>query len=910
MSRPARILLLTALILGAVVAGVWIALPRIAETIISDRLDALGLPGTVTVERVDLAGARLTGLEAGDGTLSASGIDVAWSASAGAVTEVVVEDLRVTGRWTDSGLDLGPLDALLAGDGSDDGDAAPDLPVDRVVLRDARVEIALPKGALTAVLNGAATRAAAGPALDLSAAVTAPGLDGTLAFTGTASGGEATPVSGTGRLGLTAEGFAAPGVAGAIDGALAADLAVGADTLRLDADAPVTLVLRDLAPVLADALAGVTPPPDAAAAARNMTLRLAAPEAAGPSLVVTGIGDASGLMIASDGLRLAATYGATEATATAAGSLRFGSGLPAAVLKDLSLAADGLMVAGVPLSGRLENAAATLSARGATAEGDVTLDVGASTIDTVALGSAALDARLRLTLTADGTGALYADRATLRAEGLVAGNNMHVTEPVTLTLAETEVPLLRLTRPEAPDAPPGLIALVQAAFADPDLALTVPVDGGARPLRLGFERLALEARARLGAGALETASLTASGGRVTSEDVTFTGVSLNAGLTEAGPTLDLSGAIHTLPGETEALAGRSPIRPYTVRLQARPAEPEAGWQALQVDLSVRDAARAPLVNAQGRVDLSGPSARLRVDVPRQVFDPQGLKPGDLHGQLGTFAHGVTGSLAVEGTVSYANGVLDPDLRVLLRDLTLSQGFVTLQRINGVLELDSLAPLATRPGQEVSVAVIEAGLPVTDAVANFQVSEGQLHLDRASATLAGGQLTADPTSIPLDLSTGRMTLRVRDLGLTPLIDLLQVEGLNAQGTLAGEVPLRFAGGDVIINDAVLRSQEPDRVAYKPDTLPPALSGGGESVDMVMEALQDFHYNSLRLTVDGRASGQLEVTLHIAGANPAFYDGYPVEFNLSVSGELAEAVQAGLQGYRVPDRIRDRIQQFQE
>lgn len=110
--------------------------------------------------------------------------------------------------------------------------------------------------------------------------------------------------------------------------------------------------------------------------------------------------------------------------------------------------------------------------------------------------------------------------------------------------------------------------------------------------------------------------------------------------------------------------------------------------------------------------------------------------------------------------------------------------------------------------------------------------------------------------------------------------------------------------------MLRNQQPDRVAYTPGTPPNALSGGGESVGLVMEALQDFRYNALHVTVDGRASGELTVTLHIAGYNPAFYDGYPVEFNLSVSGALVQAVQAGMQGYDVPDRIRQRMKDTQD
>ena len=54
--------------------------------------------------------------------------------------------------------------------------------------------------------------------------------------------------------------------------------------------------------------------------------------------------------------------------------------------------------------------------------------------------------------------------------------------------------------------------------------------------------------------------------------------------------------------------------------------------------------------------------------------------------------------------------------------------------------------------------------------------------------------------------------------------------------------------------------------------------------------------------------MTIGMKIRGKNPNFYDGYPVELNLNVSGELDRILRRGLAGYRVPDMIREKLATF--
>ena len=67
--------------------------------------------------------------------------------------------------------------------------------------------------------------------------------------------------------------------------------------------------------------------------------------------------------------------------------------------------------------------------------------------------------------------------------------------------------------------------------------------------------------------------------------------------------------------------------------------------------------------------------------------------------------------------------------------------------------------------------------------------------------------------------------------------------------------------------------------------------------------------MALAVNGTAGSTLSVSFAVRGANPGFYDGYPVALNLNVSGALDTILRRGISTYRIPDAVRERMMDFQ-
>ena len=63
-------------------------------------------------------------------------------------------------------------------------------------------------------------------------------------------------------------------------------------------------------------------------------------------------------------------------------------------------------------------------------------------------------------------------------------------------------------------------------------------------------------------------------------------------------------------------------------------------------------------------------------------------------------------------------------------------------------------------------------------------------------------------------------------------------------------------------------EGGRIRYRPGGAAGALAGQGYGIEQLLGALDDFHYDSLRLNVDGDTRGEAVVAIRLGGSNPNY------------------------------------------
>jgi hypothetical protein len=270
-----------------------------------------------------------------------------------------------------------------------------------------------------------------------------------------------------------------------------------------------------------------------------------------------------------------------------------------------------------------------------------------------------------------------------------------------------------------------------------------------------------------------------------------------------------------------------------------------------------------------------------------------------------------GRVSARGVLSWTREHLASDIRLVLRDLTLVGEALGVRRLNGVVRLTRPWPPATPPDQRLAAAQVQAGLPLEDVLVAFRLDgRGGIEVEEGSLRLAGGAVRLSPARLALDGSAGTTALEVEEVDMERLAALVSLDGLAADGRLKGRIPLRLSGGGVSIDGGRLAAVGPGRLSYAPAAVPATLQAGGAGASLMFQALRDFRYRRLEMTVDGRIGGDLKAALHIAGANPDLYEGYPVEFNLNVEGKLDRVVAQAMDTYRIPDAVRERLEGLDE
>ncbi len=284
------------------------------------------------------------------------------------------------------------------------------------------------------------------------------------------------------------------------------------------------------------------------------------------------------------------------------------------------------------------------------------------------------------------------------------------------------------------------------------------------------------------------------------------------------------------------------------------------------------------------------------------FATEGLQPWHLLPELAGWVEELNGTVAVEGSVAWGDGAWRPRIVLDLQAVSVSRDDITAADLAGTVVLDGLTPPTTPPGQRLSVGAVQAPLPLDDGDVEFQLLPEGLRVERAEFRLAGGSVATEAVFLRPDPYPFDVPLEIRGVDMGDLAALLDIEGLTVTGTVEGRLPVVLERNALTVNDGHLGATGPGVIRYQPARPPAALAGSGYS-EVLLRALSDFRYEDLTIDLDGRSGGGLVATIHIRGSNPDLYEGYPLEFNLNISGELEGLLARRFAVPRIPGTIRE-------
>lgn len=271
---------------------------------------------------------------------------------------------------------------------------------------------------------------------------------------------------------------------------------------------------------------------------------------------------------------------------------------------------------------------------------------------------------------------------------------------------------------------------------------------------------------------------------------------------------------------------------------------------------------------------------------------------------------VEGDFTITGTAANGSVAWNGAGTLRLRSVDVTAQGVAVEGIDAALEFSGLAPPSFREEQTVTIRRARLALPFEGVTARFTLSPRRvLELRGLEARLAEGAVRAAPFTTSLDRPSIETVLTIEDVSLGALLAIAAVDGLSGEGTLGGALPVQSRGGAIAIADGVLAAIGPGVLRYRPPDQSGAAAADGQMA-LLRQVLTDFRYKELKMQVDGAIGGEQSVVVRLVGANPSFYDGYPVAFTLNLSGALEAIVRRGVSAYAIPDTLRTNIERLQK
>jgi hypothetical protein len=339
---------------------------------------------------------------------------------------------------------------------------------------------------------------------------------------------------------------------------------------------------------------------------------------------------------------------------------------------------------------------------------------------------------------------------------------------------------------------------------------------------------------------------------------------------------------------------------------------QRGGETIELTALVNGAGGQQLVAVAATHDLASGSGQAEVILQPLRFKPGGLQPAALSPLLAELseAHGrVEGSAALtwnrEGLAGKAQFVIE--------DLAFTGQGLAVSGLDLSLELDRLQPPASPPHQMLRADVIDLGVPLRGLEVRFRLppdAPGQILIEDASFTTVGSRFALrdalfDPTGERFETQ-----LQVDQMDVAVLLDLLAVEGLSGSGELTGTIPIQRDGDLVIIEGARLAALAPGVLRFRSDAAERALAGGGEYVDLVIQALKDFRYETLILTGNLDRDGEARLRLEILGNNPDVLEGHPFQLNINLTGNSTPILEAMLLSRTLIGEIMERARRLSQ
>jgi len=185
--------------------------------------------------------------------------------------------------------------------------------------------------------------------------------------------------------------------------------------------------------------------------------------------------------------------------------------------------------------------------------------------------------------------------------------------------------------------------------------------------------------------------------------------------------------------------------------------------------------------------------------------------------------------------------------------------------------------------------------------------GNLNITKAKTNLFNGQAWLNPQTISLNQPFDSK-LHLANINLDTLLQQYPSADIQGSGLMNGALPFKInlqKKPFITVPNGQLSSQAPGGfLKYQPSST--GLKKTHQSMTLVLDVLEDFHYSLLSSNVTYGADNKIHLKLNLQGKNPAVESGRQVNFNIQLEEDLPALITSMQISNQVSETIKQRIQ----
>lgn len=317
-----------------------------------------------------------------------------------------------------------------------------------------------------------------------------------------------------------------------------------------------------------------------------------------------------------------------------------------------------------------------------------------------------------------------------------------------------------------------------------------------------------------------------------------------------------------------------------------------------------DVAGLQFLKIKGAHVLDSGSGMLKAEVVPLNFLPGSLQPRVFSPVLAQLDN-VSGQVSAIAQLKWSTkGVHSSRGALEMRNVSFTHETAKIKDLNIALNLNNLLTPGSLPGQKITVEQIDFGIPLENLLISYQIldtSPPQVALEKAQFSMMDGVISVAPVTIDPAAKFSDMLIRISNIDLESFFNLIKVDGLAGSGHLDGQVPLTIEEDQLTIKSGHLAAKAPGILHFQSQKASQWLASAGEEMNLLLQAMQDFHYTELSLTLDKSVAHDLVARLSLLGNNPKVKEGQDFRLNIRLETDIDKILQKINYGYSLSHEI---------